>query len=227
MGNLGYGNAKGASGTMSLLQAPLERLPPTIKGWGVTWVKEAKNQRIPFQVMPEGAPWFAVCPDPTGRFQGPGAKATPKVQGPGQEVVGKAAQRKYLGRQYTANRRDLPAGAEMVDFYRRGLLDEPEPDRNWAPAWFHELPIYQPVTREYISKHTWMDRVEFQGWPREMDETYTLMPRNPYQHEWRTLLRSCLVIEGAYVKRTTSASLAANMVNVVVRCTVCGTPFWG
>ncbi|MCP4244890.1 MAG: hypothetical protein GY772_30475, partial [bacterium] len=142
-------------------------------------------------------------------------------------MVGKAAQRKYIGRHYSAGQRDPSKGPELVDFYRRGLLDEPEPDRTWAPAWFHELPIYQPVTREYIAKHTWMDRVEFQGWPRELDETYTLMPRNPYQHEWRTLLRSCLVIEGAYVKRTTSASMTANMVNVVVRCTVCGTPFWG
>ncbi|MCP4239467.1 MAG: hypothetical protein GY772_02790, partial [bacterium] len=158
IGNQGLGN---------LTAAANERVPPTVRGWGIQWLTDAKRQRIPYQLMPEGAPWFSRCPNDGG---GMGAKATTKLQGSKEELVAKAAATLYIGRKYT--RGPEPCDT-VVDFYKRGPLDEAEASRDWCPDWFREVPIYQPISQERL-RELHMDQVKFQAWPRELDENEVL-----------------------------------------------------
>ncbi len=78
-----------------------------------------------------------------------GAGGSAKVQGPVAEVVRKAASAVYEGRRYD----EIGVGARranLVDFYTRGLLDEPEATKDWAPDMFRELPLYGPVSKEVL-----------------------------------------------------------------------------
>ncbi|MCP4244247.1 MAG: hypothetical protein GY772_27185, partial [bacterium] len=210
VGNQGGGN---------LTMVARERPPPTVRGWALLWLADARRSNIPYQLMPEGAPWFARCPnDGTGL----GARATSKVQGASAEVVAKAAATLYIGRRYC--RDDQYQGTApyvaVVDFYRRGVLDEPELYQDWAPDWFKEIPLYKPMSQARM-KELQLHRLEFQGWPRVLEaDGDTLAPERPEGEEIKRLLRACLVIEGSYVKRTTGASTSGNIMYTAVRCTV-------
>ncbi len=72
----------------NLARACQEHAPLTIRGWGSTWLREARVHNVPFRILPEGAPWFPIVP---GSGEGMGAGGSTKIQGAAADVVRKAA----------------------------------------------------------------------------------------------------------------------------------------